>query len=75
MYTGETTHDRQEQTLQDTGKDCYNIDLRKMNRLSVLKESISTILLPSTNILVHISRDTVFNYYDNIFRSSLEGSA
>lgn len=66
MYVG-TTHDRQEQTLQDTGKDCCNIDLRKMNRLSVLKESIFTILSPSTNI-------TVFNYYGNILRPSLEGS-
>lgn len=74
MYIGGTTHDRQEQTLQDTGKDCCNTDLRKMNRLSVLKESIFTILLPSTNILVHISLDTVFNYYDNILHSSLEGS-
>lgn len=65
MYV-RTTHDRQEQTLQDTGKDCCNTDLRKMNRLSVLKESIFTILSPSTNIL--------FNYYGNILRSSLEGS-
>lgn len=58
------THDRQEQTPQDTGNDCCDTDLRKMNRLSVLKHKH---LSPYLTI-------TVFNYYDNILRSCLEGS-